>query len=44
MGTSGALIQYQNEHSATDAIKKYHGEHVVTGFLPMKIFIPNLIR
>lgn len=41
MDTNGALIQYQNKHSATDAIKKYNGEHLIIGFLTMKIFTHN---
>ena len=44
MGTSGALIQYENEHSVNDAIKKYNGEYLIIEFLTMKIFIQNLIR
>ncbi len=44
MGTGGALVQYQNEHSAIDAIKKYNGEYLIIGFLTMKIFIQILIR
>ena len=44
MGTSGALIQYENEYSVNDAIKKYNGEYLIIEFLTMKIFIQNLIR
>jgi hypothetical protein len=44
VGTGAALIQYENEHSVTDAIKMYNGEYLIIGCLTMKIFIQILIR